>query len=82
MQKIKENLSFIEDIILLYLYVPCGSAGKESTCNVGELGSIPGLGRCSEEGKGYPLHYSDLENSMDREPGRLQSIESQRVRHN
>ena len=33
--------------------------------NVGDLGSIPGLGRCPGEGKGYPLKYSDLENSMD-----------------
>ena len=44
---------------------PCGSAGKESTCNVGDLGSIPGLGRYPGEGKGYPLQYSGLENSMD-----------------
>ena len=44
---------------------PCSSAGKESTCNVGDLGSIPGLGRSPEEGKGYPLQYSGLENSMD-----------------
>ena len=43
----------------------CGSAGKESTCNVGDLGSIPGLGRSAGEGKGYPLQYSRLENSMD-----------------
>jgi len=35
---------------------PCASAGKESTCNVGDLGSIPGLGRSPREGKGYPLH--------------------------
>ena len=42
-----------------------GSAGKESTCNVGDLGSIPGLGRSPGEGKGYPLQYSGLENSMD-----------------
>ena len=35
---------------------PFGSAGKESTCNVGDLGSIPGLGRSPGEGKGYPLH--------------------------
>ena len=65
MQKIEENFSFIEDIILLYLYVPCGSAGKESTCNVGELGLIPGLGRSPGEGNCYPLQYSGLENSMD-----------------
>ena len=44
---------------------PPGSAGKESTCNVGDLGLIPGLGRSPEEGKGYPLQHSDLENSMD-----------------
>ena len=39
--------------------------GKESTCNGGELGSILGLGRSPREGKGYPLQYSGLENSMD-----------------
>ena len=44
---------------------PCGSAGKESACNQGDLGSIPGLGRSPGEGKGYPLQYSGLENSMD-----------------
>jgi len=44
---------------------PGSSAGKESTCNVGDLGSILGLGRSPEEGIGYPLQYSGLENSMD-----------------
>ena len=44
---------------------PGGSAGKESACNAGDLGSIPGLERCPGEGKGYPLQYSGLENSMD-----------------
>ena len=44
---------------------PCSSAGKESACNEGDLGSIPGLGRSPREGKGYPLQYSGLENSMD-----------------
>ena len=44
---------------------PCGSAGKESTCNVRELGSIPGLGRSPGEQKGYALQYYGLENSMD-----------------
>ena len=56
-------------IFIFYVYVcvcvcvygfPCGSAGKESACNAGDLGLIPGLG----EGKGYPLQYSGLENSM------------------
>ena len=51
-----------------------GSAGKESTCNVGDLGSIPGLGRSLGEGKGYPLQYSGLENCMD-------CMGSQRVGH-
>ena len=45
---------------------PHSSAGKESACNVGDLGSIPGLGRSPGEGSGYPLQYSDLENSMDK----------------
>ena len=44
---------------------PGGSAGKESACNAGALGSIPGLGRSPGEGHGYPLQYSGLENSMD-----------------
>ena len=49
----------------VFLGFPCGSAGKESACNVGDLGSIPGLGRSPGEGKGYLLQYSGLENSMD-----------------
>ena len=44
---------------------PCGSAGEESACNVGDLGLIPALGRFPGKEKGYPLQYSDLENSMD-----------------
>ena len=44
---------------------PGGSAGKESTCSVGDLGLIPGLGRSPEEEKGYPVQYSGLENSVD-----------------
>ena len=51
--------------ILVFLGFPSGPAGRESACNVGDLGSIPGLGRSSGEGKGYPLQYSGLENSMD-----------------
>ena len=43
----------------------CGSAGKESACNGGDLDLIPGLGRSPGEGKGYPLQYSGLQNSMD-----------------
>ena len=49
----------------VFLGFPCGSAGKESTSVEGDLGSIPGLGRFLGVGKGYPLQYSGLENSMD-----------------
>ena len=49
----------------VFLGFPCGSAGKESACNVGDLSSIPGLGRSPGEGKGNPLQYSALENFMD-----------------
>ena len=57
----------------LYIYhsaytgFPGGSDGKESTCNVGDLASIPGLGRSPGERHGNPLPYSCLENPMDRE---------------
>ena len=44
---------------------PRGSAGKESACNAGDLGSIPGLGRSPGEGNGYPLQYSGLKSTMD-----------------
>ena len=58
--------------IWLFLYkrinciwdLPAGSDGKESTCNVGDLSSIPGLGIFPGEGKGYPPQFSGLENSM------------------
>ena len=49
----------------LSLGFPDSSVGKESSCNAGDLGSILGLGRYHGEGKGYPLQYSGLENSMD-----------------
>ena len=45
--------------------LPVVSAGKKSSCNARDLGSIPGLGKSSREGNGYPLQYSGLENSMD-----------------
>ena len=49
----------------IILGLPCGSAGKEATCNAGDLGLIPGLGRPPGERKGYPLQYFGLENAMD-----------------
>ena len=50
---------------ILPLGFPCGSAGKESACNAGDLGSIPGLRSSPGEGKGYPLQYPGLENSRE-----------------
>ena len=56
-------------VLLMYIcYIwgfPCGSAGKESACKAGDLGSILGLGRSPGERKSYPLQYPGLENSMD-----------------
>ena len=52
-------------MFLIFVDFPDLSAGKESTCNKGYLGSIPGLGGSPREQKGYPILYSGLENSMD-----------------
>ena len=49
----------------IYMGFPGGPAGKESACNVGDMGTIPGLGRSPGEGNGYILQYSGLEKSMD-----------------
>ena len=54
-----------EDPTPVFLGFPCGSAGKESAYNAGDLGSIPGLGQSPRKGKGYPRQYSGLESSMD-----------------
>ena len=65
---------------------PGGSDGKESVCNAEDPGWIPGSGRYPGEVNGYPLQYSCLENSRQKnwteEPGGLQSMVSQRVGHN
>ena len=58
-------VSCISRWVLYHLGFPDSSVGKESICNAGDLGSIPGLGRSPREGNGYPLQYSGLENSMD-----------------
>ena len=60
---------------------PGGSDGKESACNAGDLGLIPGSGRSPGEGNGNPLQYSCLENPMDREAWPTTVHGSQRVRH-
>ena len=69
--KLNENLQCIENIHMngfkiLLLGFPGGSDGKESACNVGDLGLIPGSGRFPGEGNDNPLQYSCLENPMDR----------------
>ena len=64
------------ECLLAVLGFPCGSAGKESACNAGNLGSVPGLGRSRGEGKGYPLQYSGLG-----VPWTGESMGSQRVGH-
>ena len=58
------------------------SAGKESACNAGHLGLIPGLGRFTGEGNGNPLQYSCLENPMDRGAWQATVCGVARVRHN
>ena len=68
--------------ILMHIYhFPGGSDSKASVYNVGYPGSIPGLGRSPGEGNGSPLQHSCLENPWTEEPDRLQSMGSQRVRH-
>ena len=67
----------------VFLCFPGGSNGKESACNAGDLGFIPGQGKLpGEENGGYPLQYSCLENPRTEEPGGLQSMGSQRVGDN
>ena len=62
--------------------LPQWLSGKESTGSTGDAVSIPGSGRSPGEGNGNPLQYSCLEISWTEEPGRLQSMGSQRIRHN
>ena len=62
-------------------YFPSGSEGRASACSVGDLGSMPGLGRSPGEGSGNPLQYSCLENPMDRGAWWTRVMGSQRVRH-
>ena len=59
------RILFHYNVLLSFLGFTCGSAGKESDCNAGDLGSIPGLGRSPGEKKSYPLQYSGQENFMD-----------------
>ena len=75
-----KKFTLTHNLLFMYYYCyfggfPGGSDSKESACNAGDPGMIPGLGRSPGEGNGNTLQYSCLENSMDREgPGRLESI--------
>ena len=62
-------------------HFPGGSDGKESACNAGDLGSIPGSGKSPGEGNGNPLPYLVWRIPWTEEPGGLQSMGSQRVGH-
>ena len=62
---LRSSRILIQSFIIFVIPPTGGSAGKESACNAGDLGSIPGLGRFPGEGKGYALQYFGLENSMD-----------------
>ena len=70
-EKVIFSFSYMEGVIFLWLVISCkgfpgGSDSKEFTCNAGDSGLIPGLGRSPEEGNGNPLLYSCLESTMDR----------------
>ena len=75
-------LSFIYKLLTIVVGFPGGSDSKASVYNVGDPGSIPGSRRSPGEGNGNPLQYSCLENSIDREPGGLQSVGLQRGGYN
>ena len=75
-----QSVEFSISQVYLANDLPGGSDGKEYTCNAGDQGSIPRLGRVPGGGHDNPLQYSCLENSMDR--SRLQSMGLQRVGHN
>ena len=65
-QQKKQLRKILLVIFAIYLcYKSVAQMVKKSACNAGDLGSIPGLGRSPGEGKGYPLQYSGLENSID-----------------
>ena len=76
---------FFNIYIYIYIYFtevsPGGSDRKESVCNAGDLGFIPGLGRSPGEGNGNPLYYSCLENSMERGAWQAESDTTERLAH-
>ena len=78
----KAGWRFLKWLSIELASFPGGSAGKESACNVGDLGSIPGSGRSPGEGNGSPFQYPCLEDSMDRGAWRatVHGVEKSRTR--
>ena len=75
-----KSLILLDPIVVVsWLGFPESSVGKESTCNAGDPGSIPGSGKSPGKGKGYPLEYSGLENSMDSPWGHKESDTTKRL---
>ena len=79
---IEKARQFKKNIYFCFICFPGCSDGKASACNVGDPGSISGLGRSPGEGNGNPLQYPRLKMPWTEEPDRLHSMGSQRVRHN
>ena len=79
---IPENFSVVNKVTITTLGFPGGSDSKESSCNSGDLGLIPGLGRSPGEGHGNPLQYSCLENPHGERSLAGYSLWGCRVRHN
>ena len=74
-------ISYLYVCVYIYIGFPKGSVNKESACNAGDLGLIPGSGRSSGGGNGNPLQFSCLKIPWREEPGGLQSKGLERVRH-
>ena len=81
MNTLVRSQTFVEMVNGFYWGFPDGTHGKESACNVADQGSIPGLGKSPGKRNGYPLQYSCLENSMDREAWRATGPWGQRAGH-
>ena len=81
MNTLVRSQTFMEMVNGFYWGFPGGTDGKESACNVADQGLIPGLGKSPGEGNGYPLQYSCLENSMDREAWQATGPWGQRAGH-
>ena len=78
---IKKFLAIKKEVVYIERGFPCSTVGKESACNAGDLGLIPGSGKAPGEANGNSLQYSCLENPKDGGAGGLPSMGLHRVRH-